>query len=557
MVISSGAALISVGAVFPYLTVLSNPDQLRDQVIYQQLIRYIGPQNSLQLLLGVTSLFVLVVILSSTIQLFNLWVNGMLAASIGSDLSCEAYRRTLYQPYQFQVQRNSSELITAATVKVQRCVQAINAFLLFITSLGISLGLFAGLIIVDWKISFLVFTLFGGIYLVIATLSRKELIKNSKVLSIASKQLVKSLQEGLGMIRDVILDGSQETYVNMYAKSDRIQRQLTAKISFLSNFPKLAIEAIGLIVIAIFGSWLVIKDGIHDNDVLPLIGTLALCSQRLLPALQRMYHSWASLKGFNADLMAILEMLEQPLISVSNSIKPFNFSNDIVFNSVCFRYTNDSPVVIKSLDFNIKKGECVGFIGGTGSGKSTAVDLLMGLLSPNSGTISIDGLDINDHNFPDRIVSWRSSVAHVPQAIYLADCSLAENIAFGVQEDQIDMERVIWSAQQAKISEYIESLTNSYKTPCGERGVRLSGGQRQRIGLARAFYKKANILVLDEATSALDPETEAAVMESINQMSNDLTTIIIAHRLSTLASCDKIFKLNTGSVEQVLRYEDL
>lgn len=557
MLISSGAALISVGAVFPYLTVLSNPDQLRNQIIYQQLIRNNGPQDNIQLLLVVTSLFVLVVILSSMIQLFNLWVNAMLAASIGSDLSCESYRRTLYQPYQFQVQRNSSELITAATVKVQRCVQAIDAFLQFITSLCVSLGLFAGLIIVDWKISIAAIFLFGGIYMIIGALSRKELVRNSKTFSIVSKQLVKSLQEGLGMIRDVILDGSQETYVKMYAKSDRIQRQLTAKNSFLGSFPRYAIEAIGLIVIAIFGGWLVIKDGVDSNDALPLLGTLALCAQRLLPALQQMYRSWASLKGFNADLMAILEMLEQPLKSISKSIKPFDFSNDIVFSSVCFRYTNDSPIVIKNLEFNINKGECVGFIGGTGSGKSTAVDLLMGLLSPNRGTILIDGHDINDPDCPNRVLAWRSCIAHVPQAIYLADCSLAENIAFGVQEDQIDMERVIWSAQQAQISGYIESLTLAYKTHCGERGVRLSGGQRQRIGIARAFYKKANILVLDEATSALDPETEAEVMKSINQMSHDLTTVIIAHRLSTLSSCDKIFKLNTGSVEQVLTYKDL
>jgi ATP-binding cassette subfamily B protein len=237
-----------------------------------------------------------------------------------------------------------------------------------------------------------------------------------------------------------------------------------------------------------------------------------------------------------------LELLDQPLpLELSQRLPaPLPFKKLIQFDSIKFRYTSETPWVIDNLSFNIPKGTRVGFVGKTGSGKSTCLDLLMGLLLPLSGRITVDGNVLDQRN----LRSWQRNIAHVPQAIYLADTSLAENIAFGVTPEKIDMKRVREAARQAHIADFIESSPQGYQALVGERGIRLSGGQRQRIGIARALYKQAAVLVFDEATSALDHETEKAVMEAIEGLSADLTILIIAHRLTTLKKCTQIIDLN-------------
>jgi ATP-binding cassette subfamily B protein len=275
---------------------------------------------------------------------------------------------------------------------------------------------------------------------------------------------------------------------------------------------------------------------------LPVLGALALGAQRLLPALQQGYAAWSSIIGYQFSTKEVLELLDQNLpIEASQPLpEPLPFKKSIQFDSVKFRYTCEAPWVIDSLSFNIPKGARVGFIGKTGSGKSTCLDLLMGLLEPSSGRIAVDGIVLDRRNRR----SWQRNIAHVPQAIYLADTSLAENIAFGVPSKNIDIKRVKEAARQAHIADFIESSAQGYQALVGERGILLSGGQRQRIGIARALYKQATVLVFDEATSALDHETEQAVMEAIEGLSADLTILIIAHRVSTLKNCTQIIELN-------------
>ena len=222
-----------------------------------------------------------------------------------------------------------------------------------------------------------------------------------------------------------------------------------------------------------------------------------------------------------------------------------------------FVYGSGGPQVLDGLSFEIKKGQRVGLIGSTGSGKSTTVDLLMGLLEPSSGQITVDGDSINNHAEPELLIAWRAAIAHVPQMIYLADRSIAENIAFGVADAQLDLERVKLAAQQAQIAEFIESSPHGYNTFVGERGIRLSGGQRQRIGIARALYKQARVLVFDEATSALDNATESALMEAIEGLSRELTIVMIAHRLSTVQRCDRVIELEAGRLKRQGTYEQV
>jgi len=549
MLASGAAELASLGAILPFLAVLVNPEQLWRQPLVQPLIRWVGFTDPKELLLPVTLAFAATAVLAGLIRLANLWMNGRLAAAIGSDLSFEAYRRTLYQPYGVHVQRNSSTVITGITGYVSLTVVALNSLLQLITSAVVAVGLLLGLLLIDTTVALAGAFLFGSAYVTIATISRRELRSNGQKIVEVSSQQLKALQEGLGAIRDVLLDGCQPTYLQIYHQADRPQRQLAAKNAFLGAFPRYAIEALGMVSISLLGGLLVSQRG-SGLVVIPTLGALALGAQRLLPALQQIYMAWASLKSANAGIEGLLAMLSQPLPPQVGVAEPLQLRVSVQLAGVHFRYGPNQPEVLQGLDFEIRCGERIGLIGSTGSGKSTAVDLLMGLLAPTAGRVLVDGADLHDPAHPERLAAWRAAIAHVPQSIYLADSSIAENIAFGVPRQQINLARVKQAAAQAQIASFIEMSPEGYRTFVGERGIRLSGGQRQRIGIARALYKQARVLVFDEATSALDTSTEESVMAAVERLSKDLTIVMIAHRLTTVQRCDRVIRLSQGVVSE-------
>ena len=553
MLSSSGAEVFSLAAVFPFLSVLANPAKIWQLPLVQQLAPLLSISSQSQLLLPVSLLFCLGAILAAAVKLLNSWLNGRLAAAIGSDLSCEAYRRTLYQPYGVHVARNSSSVITALQSQVNLIINGINAFLSLLTSGFVLLGLVLALLWIDGKVALISGGVLAFLYWITLQLSKDQIARNSKNVAMLTQKSLQALQEGLGAIRDVLLDGSQLVYLNIYRQSDRPLRRIQAQIDFIGIFPRHIMEALGLCVIAGVAYILSSRHG-ELISILPLIGALALGAQRILPASQQMYNCWVSIKAKKSAFEAVVEILEKPLpVGFDFLCKvPFDFKSQIRFEEVYFSYENHAKPILKGLSFEIKKGERIGLIGGTGSGKSTTINLLMGLLNPDSGMITVDGQTINCEQNSDRLFSWRYAISHVPQMIYLADRSIAENIAFGVAPEQVDLPRVRLAAQQAQIAEYIESTPSGYGTFVGERGMRLSGGQRQRIGIARALYKEASILVLDEATSSLDVNTEASLMEAIEALSRNLTIVIIAHRISTLAGCDRVIELNNGTIGRII-----
>jgi ABC-type multidrug transport system fused ATPase/permease subunit len=322
---------------------------------------------------------------------------------------------------------------------------------------------------------------------------------------------------------------------------------------FIGTSPKAAMEAMGMVLIAALAYALSLQGGIAT--ALPVLGALALGAQRLLPALQNIYGAWAAIIGNYAALAATIELLDLPLSEdlLQTKPAPLLFQSAIHFDAVRFRYTSESPWVLDGFNLNIPKGAKVGFIGSTGSGKSTTLDILMGLLMPTEGEFLVDGQSIGIKH----LRAWQRNIAHVPQSIYLADATLAENIAFGVPLDTIDLDRVQQAARQAQIADFIESSPEEYQTSVGEYGVRLSGGQRQRIGIARALYKQASVLVFDEATSALDNTTEQSVMDAIEGLDSDITILLIAHRLTTVRRCDTIIEMEHGRVVAQGTYEQL
>jgi ATP-binding cassette subfamily B protein len=363
-----------------------------------------------------------------------------------------------------------------------------------------------------------------------------------------SDLVIKVLQEGLGGIRDVLIDGTQEVYCKIYRTADIAFRSAQANNQILSGAPRFIIEALGMSLIAILAyAFAKGEQELGLYQTIPMLGVVALGAQRLLPILQQLYQSWSSLKGIEQILVDVLNLIHQPMPDNIQELpaKPIKFQESIVLNNVGYCYSIDGPVVLNNLNLKIKKGSRIGIIGYTGSGKTTLLDILMGLLSPSKGSLEIDGLPITSKNSSE----WRAHIAHVPQNIFLADTSIAENIAFGIPADQIDIEQVKLAAEKAQIAGLIESWKKQYKTMVGERGLRLSGGERQRIGIARALYKNVDVIILDEATSALDNETESFVMETINTIGKNITLIIVAHRLTTLTSCDFIYKVNRGYIE--------
>jgi ATP-binding cassette subfamily B protein len=555
MLASACAEVVSLGALLPFLGILTAPEAVFNYRLVAHLAHAAGITTAQQLLLPLTIAFAVIALLAGAIRLLLLGVSTRFTFATGADLSIEVYRRTLYQPYHVHVARNSSEVISGITNKVGGTV--LGVVLPLMTLLSSSMLLIAiplALIVIDPVVALVGTGGFGASYAVITWLSRRRLRRNSQRIADEYTRVVKALQEGLGGIRDVLLDGTQPVYCEVYRQADHVLRRAQGDNVFIAQSPRFAMEALGMVLIAALAY--VLSHQAHGaTTVLPVLGALALGAQRLLPALQQGYAAWASMAGSHASLAATIELLDQPLPVelLSPAPAPLPFRNAIRFRNVRFRYSSDGPWVLDGLDLTIPQGARIGLVGGTGSGKSTTLDLLMGLLVPTEGEVMVDGQVVTG----SLARAWQRTIAHVPQSIYLADTTMAENIAFGVPRAEIDLERVRDAARQAQIADFIESRPEGYDAHVGERGVRLSGGQRQRIGIARALYKRASVLILDEATSALDNETERSVMQAIEGLQRNLTILLIAHRLSTVRHCDTIAELEHGRIVAQAPYEKL
>lgn len=544
MLVGAFAELVTLGAVLPFLALIADPGKAASYPILQHFFVVLGWTSPEQILTPVTALFAAVALGAAAVRLLLTWVSQRFVFRLGHDLGLEVYRRTLYQPYSYHVAKNTSELI-AATNKVQSVISSIMLPLMqAVAGAVISLFILTALVVIDAGTAFMAALGFGAMYVAVTFATRRRLRENSKIIARAQSSRVQTVQEGLGGIRDVLIDQAQPVYLAKFARIDSEFRDAQALNGFIGSAPRFMIEAFGMVLIAVLALVLSRQPG-GLMTALPVLGALALGAQRLLPLLQLIYNGWTEIAGSRHMLFDVLEILELPVeASPSEAVKPLPFCREISLNAVSFRYGAGQADVLKKVTLQIEKGARIGFIGQTGSGKSTTMDLVLGLLQPTGGEIRVDGQLLT----PQTVKSWQAQIAHVPQAIYLADTTIAENIAFGVAPDVIDISRVIEAAGKARLHDFIKSLPNGYRTAVGERGVRLSGGQRQRIGIARALYKQASVLVFDEATSALDTETEAAVMEAIQALSHDLTILMIAHRLSTVKMCDNIFKLDAGRV---------
>lgn len=463
---------------------------------------------------------------------------------LGHELSISIYRNTLYQPYSYHTQANSSELLAC----VDKCNAAIFNVLLPLlnmsTALAMSTAIVVGLLLIDARTAMAAAVVFSALYALILRFTRKRMLSNSDVIASTQITRIKSLQEGLGGIRDILLDHSQPVFLREFTRYDQNLRKAQISSNFLGNAPRFLIEAVGMVLIAALA---VSYDAIPGSNIgsLAALSALALGAQRLLPQLQQIYYGWASLRSHHAGLVDVVEFLERRVpdeYADPGVVPKIVLNQSVELRGVRFRYPMADQETLRGVNLTIAKGARIGIVGKTGSGKSTLIDVLMGLHLPSAGNLLIDGSPLTGK----AMLGWRSAIAHVPQQIHLSDSTIAENIAFGLFGGDVDMCRVREAASKAQVADVIESMQDGYMTMVGERGVRLSGGQRQRLGLARAFYKAPELLVLDEATSALDDVTERLVMDAVFNQADDLTVVMIAHRTSTLERCDLVYEVVDG-----------
>jgi ATP-binding cassette subfamily B protein len=546
MLLGAFAELLAIGAILPFLSLLTAPEKIERLGWLYKFAQAVGAITAADRVILVTVIFAVASVAAGMVRLLLAWATQAFAFGLGADFSIAVQRRLLYQPYLYHISTNSAELV-AAQEKISSLIftvilplmQAAMAVIISIFIVGI-------LFYIDFAAAFIAAVGFCAVYVGVSWATRKRLQHNGQVSNASYQARVQAVQESLAAIRDIIVDRSQPFYLMQFEGINRRFSRAQAATGFIAGAPRFVVEAAGMILIAVLALVLSQRSGGFAQSI-PVLGALALSAQRLLPLIQQIYYGWAQVRGNWAlvyDLTRLLRLKVPAELGQSAASEIPSFSEEVRLQSVSFVYPDRSEPALRNIDLTIRKGSSVALIGRTGSGKSTLVDLLMGLLDPSEGTISIDGRPLT----PDAKTAWQSQIAHVPQAIFLADASIARNIALGVFDEEIDEERVRAAATEAQMHEFVSGLPNGYATRVGERGVSLSGGQRQRLGIARALYKKASVLILDEATSALDPDTEAAVMSALRSSSQPRTIVMIAHRLSTVAGCDIIVRLDAGKI---------
>ncbi len=558
--VNAFSEIMSLGAIIPFLNALTNVSGLMSNKYIALLLDLTGVTQPNQVIMLMAGLFGTAIVIANCLRFATLWVQQNLVASIGTDLGVQLFKKTLYQPYSFYVRNNSSDLIGMITGDLRGAIGAVQTILTIATQGLITLSIAIGLLIYNTQVALAVSVIAIIAYTTITLAVRKRLLRNSAILSDNYRRTVKVLQEAFGGIRYIAVDRTHLTFIEQYARADAPYRRSMANNSVISQAPRFFIEAVGVLAISALAIVFARQSG-DISRVIPILGFLTVAALRLLPAVQQVYASLSGLLGLKIALHRTVKILSKPIspILLASVSEPFCLEHDLSFKDIWFDYKEDvdhnksNTWIIKGLNFSIKAKTTVAFVGHTGSGKSTIADLILGLITAQKGCITVDGNPLEEEN----LKAWQSGISHVPQTIFLTDSSIAENIAFGVKSEFIDMQRVIDAAKHAKIDQFIRDLPNQYAQLVGERGVRLSGGQCQRIGIARALYKKPSLIVFDEATSALDYNTEKEVMKAIDELSQELTIILIAHRLSTVQQAERIFLLENGRLIAQGSYADL
>jgi len=550
--------MIGIASILPFMAVLTNPTLVETNSILNTMFNIssvVGIENSQEFLFLLGVLVLVLLVISLAFKAITSYAQArfvqMRQYSIGKRI-IEGY---LYQPYSWFLNRNSADLGKTILSEVEAVVGGgITPVMELIAKGTVTIAILTLLIVADPKLAIIVGFSLGGVYGIINKLARNYLNKIGEERLQDNQLRFTAISEAFGAAKEVKVGGLEDIYIKRFADPAQNYARNLASLKVISQLPRFALEAIAFGGVMLVILYLMAKTG-SFNSALPIISLYVFAGYRLMPALQQIYNSSNAINFVSPSINKLYEDIK--------SLKPFNSSaqqsilpleEKIILKNIHYNYPNSSRTSLKNLNISIPAKTTVGLVGATGSGKTTTVDIILSLLEPQKGTLEVDDQVITQHNSR----AWQRSIGYVPQQIYLSDNTISANIAFGVDPKNINQEIVEKVSKIANLHEFVTNeLPKNYQTTIGERGVRLSGGQRQRIGIARALYHNPKVLILDEATSALDNLTEKAVMDAIDNLSKNITIILIAHRLSTVKKCDRIYLLDKGELKNEGSFEEL
>ena len=542
-----------IASIMPFVAILNNPSLIETNMILKMMFEFLRPfgvENNQQFIFVFGILVFIILITSLLTRSYTFYLQIKFVQMQEYSISKRLVEGYLRQPYSWFLNHHSANLSKSILSEASNVVNyAIKPFLELIARTIIIILILALLFFTDPKLMFIVLFVLGGAYSIILVFTKKFLIRIGNKRLKVNKLKFLSLSEAFGALKQLKLGGLEHIFINKFSNPARLIAEYQITAQTLKQLPRYIFEALafgGILSIIIYS---VNKSGSFIAS-LPILSLYIFAGYRLLPAMQQIYSAITELRFASSAIDSIYnDFITFKKKNLVEEIDSMIFKKSINLKNVYFQYPGSSQPILKNIDLNIVANSTVGFVGATGSGKTTAADIIIGLLVPQKGTLEIDNKIITEKN----LGVWQKLIGYVPQDIYLSDDTISANIAFGVDANNIDQNAVERAAKIAKIHEFITNeLPEKYQTTIGERGIRLSGGQRQRLGIARALYNKPKVLVLDEATSSLDNNTEKAVMEEIYELSlkNTITIIIIAHRLSTLEKCKTIFNFDAGKIDK-------
>ncbi len=550
--------MLGIASILPFMAILANPGLIESNSFLNTAFEMstnfgILTHNNFLIAMGVVVFLLLIT--SIGVKALTLFFQERFIRMCEHNIAHRLIEHYLYQPYSWFLNRNSANLGKTILSEVGNVMgRGLAPMMNLITNTVVTLTIFILLFYVEPKLSTIVMITICTFYGIVLKFNKDLFSKIGKEIFKANEKRFKILAEAFGASKEVKIGGLEQIYVNQYSKPSKSIAMQSALVSIMSEMPRFAFEAIafgGMLLITLY--FMTLNSDI--TNVIPIISLYAFAGYRLMPALQKIFASITSLRVIKPALDALYGDLKnlKPIILEKNT-ETIILKKDISLKNINYNYPNTSRIALKNINLTIPVNKTIGLVGATGSGKTTTVDILLGLLDAQHGTLEIDGTVINNDNRR----AWQRSIGYVPQQIFLADSTIAENIAFGVNIKNINQEAIENAAKIANIHTFIiNELPLKYQTTVGERGVKLSGGQRQRIGIARALYNKPKVLVLDEATSSLDNLTEKEVMEAVHNSEKSITKILIAHRLSTVKNCDKIFLFEKGELKKQGTFEEL
>ena len=535
---------VGVGLIIPALAVMTKNDLYENHPAFQSIVLLLGaPSHSQLVMYGMLALLGLYVFKTAFV-VFMLWRQNKFIYGLQSGLSSRLFRGYLLQPWSFHLQRNSAQLILNVTNEVNIFSSTtMQSAMLLLTEGFVLIGVVTLLLAVEPFGALVVIGVLGAAAFVFQRSVRAYILSLGQARQYHDGMRIQHLQQGLGGAKDVKILGREQEFLTQYNVHNQKNAYVGRRQKTLMDLPRLWLELLavaGLVALVM----VLLARGVLPTALLPTLGLFAAAAFRIIPSANRMLGALQNLR-FTLPIIDVLHQ-EIDLLHNTDLLVPkdiLSFNKALSLENVAYLYQNADQYALMNVSFSITPGKSIGFIGTSGAGKSTLVDVMLGLLPPTSGRVLVDNVDIQTN-----LRGWQDQIGYVPQTIFLTDDTLRRNIAFGLSDDKIDEVALKRSIKAAQLEEFVDSLSEGVNTLVGERGVRLSGGQRQRIGIARALYHDPAVLVLDEATSALDMATEKSVMEAINALHGDKTLLIIAHRLSTVANCDWIYKMEKGQI---------